>query len=79
MKKSILLAMLVTLFATGCSQKEIAINGLICPEGRTEERVKADLTECRYYDLKAATEASKAPLTIECRTCLESKGYKVEQ
>lgn len=79
MKKSLLFAMGITLLATGCAQKQLVVNGLICPEGRTEERIKADFQECRYYDLKAASEASKAPMDIECRTCLESKGYKIEK
>ena len=67
------------LLLSGCADKEIAINGMICPAGKTEDRIKADFEECRYYDLKAAGEASKAPITIECQKCLESKGYKVEQ
>jgi len=80
MKKNLSLGIIATtLFISGCAQKHLVVNGLICPEGRTEERIKADLQECRYYDLKAATEASKAPMNIECKTCLESKGYKIEQ
>lgn len=62
----------------GCAEKQFVINGLICPEGRTEDRIRADFTECRYYDLEAAAKASKAPITIECQKCLESKGYKIE-
>jgi hypothetical protein len=64
---------------SGCAEKQVAINGLICPAGKTQDRVKADFEECRYYDLKAAGEASKAPITVECKTCLEKKGYKIEQ
>lgn len=71
--------MAMTLLAAGCAQKRLVINGLICPEGHTDELIKADFRECHYYDLKAATEASMPPLTIECKTCLEKKGYKVEQ
>jgi uncharacterized membrane protein len=52
---------------------------MICPAGKTEDRIMADFQECRYYDLKAAEKASKAPITVECQKCLESKGYKIEQ
>ncbi len=80
MKTSLLLGITAgILLLSGCADKEIAINGMICPAGKTEDRIKADFEECRYYDLKAAGEASKAPITIECQKCLESKGYKVEQ
>lgn len=67
------------LLVSGCAEKQISINGLICPAGKTEENIKADFQECRYYDLKAASEASKAPITVECQKCLESKGYRIEQ
>lgn len=67
------------LLLSGCAEKEITINGMICPAGTTEDRMRTDFQECRYYDLKAAGEASKAPITVECKKCLESKGYKVEQ
>ncbi len=80
MKTSLLLGITAgILLLSGCADKEIAINGMICPAGKTEDRIKADFEVCRYYDLKAACEASKAPITIECQKCLESKGYKVEQ
>lgn len=80
MKKSLLLGIFATaLLISGCAEKQIAINGMICPAGKTEDRIKADFQECRYYDLKAATEASRAPITVECQKCLESKGYKIEQ
>ena len=80
MKTSLLLGITAgILLLSGCADKEIAINGMICPAGKTEDRIKADFEECRYYDLKAAGEASKATITIECQKCLESKGYKVEQ
>jgi len=79
MKTTLLLALFTGLLFTACAQKQLVINGLICPEGRTDELIKADFQECRYYDLKAATEASKAPITVECQKCLEDKGYKIEQ
>ncbi|MBN2869720.1 MAG: hypothetical protein JXK04_02055 [Campylobacterales bacterium] len=67
------------LFAGGCAEKQLVVNGMICPANINEERVRADFAECRVYDLEAASRASKAPLSIECQKCLESKGYKVEQ
>ena len=80
MKKILLLGITATaLFITGCAEKQIAINGVICPAGTPQERILADFQECRYYDLKAASEASKAPITVECQKCLESKGYRIEQ
>ncbi len=80
MKKSLYLGTVAAIvLLSGCAEKEIAINGLICPAGKTEENIKSDFQECRYYDLKAATEASKAPITVECQKCLESKGYRIEQ
>lgn len=80
MKKALFFGMTAAIvLLSGCAEKQISINGLICPAGKTEENIKADFQECRYYDLKAATEASKAPITVECQKCLESKGYKIEQ
>jgi hypothetical protein len=80
MKKILFITLTVaTLLISGCAEKQISFNGMICPAGKTEDLVKADFQECRYYDLKAATEASKAPITVECQKCLESKGYKIEQ
>ncbi len=67
------------MLGSGCAQKQLVINGMICPANVNEERIRADFAECRVYDLEAATKASRAPLSIECQKCLESKGYKVEQ
>jgi hypothetical protein len=80
MKKNLILGIIAgAILFSGCAEKQIAVNGLICPTGKTQDRVKADFEECRYYDQKAAGEASKAPITVECKTCLENKGYKIEQ
>ncbi|MDP2849994.1 MAG: hypothetical protein Q8M43_02285 [Sulfuricurvum sp.] len=80
MKKILFLTLTAaTLLISGCAQKQMSFNGMICPAGKTEDLIKADFQECRYYDLKAATEASKAPITVECQQCLENKGYKIEQ
>lgn len=61
----------------GCSNKQLMINGMICPEGHSEARAKADFTECRYYDLKDADKASTGAITVECKECLEKKGYTI--
>ncbi len=80
MKKSLFLAAIATIVLfSACAEKQVALNGVICPAGKTEERIKADFEECRYYDLKAASEASRAPITVECQKCLENKGYRIEQ
>jgi hypothetical protein len=82
MKKAlsvVLLSTLIGLSVTGCAQKHLVVNGLICPAGHSDELVKADFAECRYYDLEAAAKASKGPITVECQKCLESKGYTIEK
>ncbi len=72
-------AVAVASLISGCAEKQLVVNGMICPANVNEERIRADFAECRVYDLEAATKASRAPLSIECQKCLESKGYKVEQ
>ncbi len=81
MNTKLVLAVLsaIGLMVSGCAEKQLVVNGMICPLGVNEERVHADFTECRVYDLEAATKASRAPITVECQKCLESKGYKIEQ
>jgi hypothetical protein len=80
MKKALFFGTIATIVLfSGCAEKQVAVNGLICPAGKSQDRMKADFEECRYYDLKAAGEASRAPITVECKTCLEKKGYKIEQ
>jgi len=74
------------LLLSGCNfksqeqlSKRIKINGLICPEGySTVQQANKDLTECNYYDEKAAAEASQSPIGPECKKCLEDKGYELE-
>ena len=70
-------AVMLIVTLCGCSNKQLMINGMICPEGHSEARAKADFSECRYYDLKDADKASTATITIECKECLEKKGYKI--
>ncbi len=71
---------LLTLFVlTACNAKRVTINGLICPEGYSTHQVQKDLTQCKYYDEKAAAEASKSPIKPDCRECLEAKGYEIEE
>lgn len=73
------MALAVLMLNSGCAEKQLVVNGMICPSDRSEDRIRADFAECKYYDLEAATKASKAPITVECQKCLESKGYKIEQ
>ncbi|HQS67348.1 MAG TPA: hypothetical protein PLM93_09225 [Sulfuricurvum sp.] len=83
MTKSILYTLIASLNLTvafyGCSgsTKQLMVNGMICPEGHSEARAKADFTACRYYDLKDADKASTATITVECKECLEKKGYTI--
>ena len=68
---------MLILTLSGCSNKQLLINGMICPEDHTEARVKADFTACRYYDLNDAAKASTPAISVECKECLEKKGYKI--
>ncbi|MDD3596835.1 hypothetical protein [Sulfuricurvum sp.] len=81
MKKTLLfgITLAALLLNFGCAEKQLVVNGMICPSDRSEDRIRADFAECKYYDLDAATKASRAPITVECQKCLENKGYKVEQ
>jgi hypothetical protein len=72
-------SIMLVIAISGCANKQLMINGMICPEGHSEARVKADFTECRYYDLKDADKASKPTITVECEACLEKKGYTIEK
>jgi len=72
-----ILAGIVLLAVSGCANKQLMINGMICPEGHSEARAKADFTACRYYDLKDADKASAGTMSIECKECLEKKGYTI--
>lgn len=72
-----LITITLTITFSACAQKQLMINGMICPEGHSEERAKADFTACRYYDLKDADKASTATIDIECKECLEKKGYQI--
>ena len=81
MIKSILYTLITTITLaitiSGCANKQLMVNGMICPEGHNEARAKADFTACRYYDLKDADKASTANIPVECKECLEKKGYKI--
>jgi hypothetical protein len=52
---------------------------MVCPEGHTEQMVQRDLSQCRYYDAKAAAEASKSKIASECIECLKKRGYEIEE
>jgi len=74
-----LVFLLPLLIFSACSSKNVRINGLSCPAEFSQERVHKDITECHYYDEKAAAKASKAPIKEDCVECLEKKGYKLER
>jgi len=80
-----LFLVLTLLLISGCGfksqeqfSKRVKINGLICPVGYSTHQVKKDLSQCQYYDEKAAAEASKSPLKPECIKCLQNRGYEIE-
>ena len=79
MRASLLFILMLGLFASGCQTKHIRVGGMICPEGHTEQMVHRDLSQCRYYDEKAAAEASKSKIAPECIECLQKKGYMIEK
>lgn len=72
-------ALLVLLGGCASSGKSLNINGMICPEGHSEEQVKADFSACRYYNLDDAAKASVGTISTECKECLEKKGYRIEK
>lgn len=63
----------------GCAQKQVTFNKMICPTNYNEARIQADLGACHYYDLQDADKASVSRITIECKECLEKKGYTIEK
>lgn len=74
------LFLIITLIGlSACNAKRVTVNGLICPEGYSQHQVEKDLSQCKYYDEKAAAEASKSPIQPVCRECLEAKGYEIEE
>lgn len=83
MTKSLLYTALIsttlTLIVSGCAEKQLTFNKMICPAGYDDARIKADFSACRYYDLKDADKASVPTITIECKECLEKKGYTIEK
>ena len=74
---STLMTTTLVIALSGCADKQLMINGMICPEGHSEARAKADFSACRYYDLKDADKASTATISVECKECLEKKGYTI--
>ncbi len=72
----------VSLFAlillSGCSTKKFTANGLICPDNHTEQMVRHDLSECKYYTQEDAENSATPKLSEECKKCLIKKGYEIE-
>ncbi len=75
---SITLLPIALLICSGCSSKNITVNGLICPSGHSEEMIQNDFQECRYYDMEAIEKSSRPKIDEECLRCLEEKGYILE-
>jgi hypothetical protein len=78
MKTTLLTISALTLLYSGCSSKNIAVNGLICPAGHSEEMIQRDFRECRYYDMKAIEASATPKIDEECLKCLNEKGYVLE-
>ncbi|MDD2828721.1 MAG: hypothetical protein PHW18_04025 [Sulfuricurvum sp.] len=78
-KSVIVLLTLLAILGAGCTHKSLNINGMICPEGHSEEMVKADFSQCRYYNLDDAQKAAMGQVSVECKECLEKKGYKIQK
>jgi len=74
-----LIFLIALLVFSACSTSNVRVNGLICPADFSQERVHKDITNCQYYDKKAAAKASESPIKPACVECLESKGYKLEE
>ncbi|MEA3523855.1 MAG: hypothetical protein U9R50_12890 [Campylobacterota bacterium] len=71
-------SLLTLLLLTGCATKDFTVNGLICPDNYTEQMVRSDLSECKYYDQKDALNSAKPKLSTQCQECLIEKGYEIE-
>ena len=78
MKIIILLISVLALFYSGCSSKNMTFNGMICPADHSEEMIRNDFRECRYYDMKAIEASATPKIDKECLRCLEEKGYILE-
>lgn len=77
--KTFYITAIALLLLSGCTHKSLNINGMICPEGHSEEMVKADFSQCRYYNLDDAKKATMGEVSAECKECLEKKGYKIQE
>ncbi len=79
MKIPYLTLIMTLLVYSGCSSKNLTVNGLICPAGHSEEMIQNDFRECRYYDMQAIENASQPKKIDEaCLRCLEERGYILE-
>ncbi|RUM62697.1 MAG: hypothetical protein DSZ03_06180 [Sulfurimonas sp.] len=75
---TLMVSAFLLLWHSGCSSKNITVNGIICPAGHSEEMIQNDFRECRYYDMKAIEKSSRPKIDEECLRCLEDKGYILE-
>ena len=71
-------SMLTLIVLTGCSTKDVTLNGLICPDNHTQQMVQRDLSECHYYDEKAVKNSATPKLSDKCKECLIKRGYEIE-
>ncbi len=71
-------SLVALLLLAGCATKNFTVNGLICPDNHTEQMVRNDLSECKYYDQKDAAMSATPKLSGECQECLIKKGYEIE-
>ncbi|MEA2110755.1 MAG: hypothetical protein U9P71_01775 [Campylobacterota bacterium] len=78
MKIVLLFSSVLAFLYSGCSSKNMTVNGLICPAGHTNELIQADFRECYYYDMKAIEVSATPKIDEECLKCLEAKGYVLE-
>jgi hypothetical protein len=71
-------SLLTLLLLSGCATKKFTVNGLICPDNHTEQMVRHDLSECKYYTQEDAKNSATPKISNECKECLIKKGYEIE-
>jgi hypothetical protein len=75
MKRTSLTLLLTLLALSGCADREISIEGTVCPEGFTNTPGAKSFQECIPYNYEAAKAASQPKASTECVTkeCLQTK------
>lgn len=74
------IALVLSLFS-GCADKEVAIEGIVCPEGYSAFQGAKTFQECRPYDFEAAKIASQPKQKEDCVTkeCKEKPKTVIEK